>query len=302
MTNPTTPPSWRDLIKVHPAAEMFPLMSPEELKELGEDIKANGLKVPIELFSDTHDKLSVLDGRNRLDAMELLGYRFSKGERGQLHAADPDRKPIYLDLHYRYTDPRDFVISANIRRRHLTTAQKSELIEKLLKANPERSDRATAKIAHADNKTVAAVRERLEAGEEIPHVEERVGKDGKTQPAGKKPRRKQRTTREQPVGEASDQLAAHVEVAVVVAEPANADADHAIVAPQDQPPHTAPFSLRGLPFDAALATVKEWFAALPISQQSQVLEALEGANDTVDVGAVMGDVEAAARHAEKAAA
>ena len=31
--------SWRDVLKVHPAAELFPLMSDAELKELGEDIK-----------------------------------------------------------------------------------------------------------------------------------------------------------------------------------------------------------------------------------------------------------------------
>jgi hypothetical protein len=34
-----------------------------------------------------------------------------------------------------------------------------------------------------------------------------------------------------------------------------------------------------VPFDVALVEVKEWFAELPISQQSQVLEALESAND-----------------------
>ena len=45
----------------------------------------------------------------------------------------------------------------NIQRRHLTAEQKRDLIAKLLRANPERSDRATAKIAKVDNKTVAVV-------------------------------------------------------------------------------------------------------------------------------------------------
>jgi hypothetical protein len=36
-------PSWRDVLKIHPACELFPLMSQAELKELGEDIKKNGL-------------------------------------------------------------------------------------------------------------------------------------------------------------------------------------------------------------------------------------------------------------------
>ena len=60
--------SWRDVIKVHPAADLFPLMSESELRELGEDIKANGLQHVIVLHEG-----KLIDGRNRLDAMELVG-------------------------------------------------------------------------------------------------------------------------------------------------------------------------------------------------------------------------------------
>jgi hypothetical protein len=35
--------SWRDVQPIHPAAELFPLMAPDELRALGEDIKKNGL-------------------------------------------------------------------------------------------------------------------------------------------------------------------------------------------------------------------------------------------------------------------
>jgi hypothetical protein len=59
------------------------------------------------------------------------------------------------------------------------------VIEALLKAKPERSDRATAKIALVDHKTVAAKREKLEAGGEIPHVETRTDTKGRQQPAAK---------------------------------------------------------------------------------------------------------------------
>ena len=84
-----TKKSWRDIYPVHPAADAIPMMSEEELKDLGEDIKKNGLKLPIFLWSEVSgfyrdpekDKEVsperrqeyVLAGRNRLDAMELVG-------------------------------------------------------------------------------------------------------------------------------------------------------------------------------------------------------------------------------------
>jgi molybdopterin synthase catalytic subunit len=72
--------SWRDVLKIHPACELFPLMSRAELKELGEDIKKNGLVEKIKIIDKTdHNDLAanqvliVVDGRNRLDAMEMVG-------------------------------------------------------------------------------------------------------------------------------------------------------------------------------------------------------------------------------------
>lgn len=56
----------------------------------------------------------------------------------------------------------------------------------MLKAQPERSDRAIAKTIGSDHKTVAAKREGLQRGGEIPHYQQRIGSDGKAQPAKKK--------------------------------------------------------------------------------------------------------------------
>ena len=67
------PFNWRDHLKVHPAAELFPLMSetdPKALQELAKDIKKNGLRQEI-VFDDKDG--SLLDGRNRLDTLALLG-------------------------------------------------------------------------------------------------------------------------------------------------------------------------------------------------------------------------------------
>jgi hypothetical protein len=39
--------NWREHLKVHPAAELFPLLPEAELRELTADIKANGLLQPV---------------------------------------------------------------------------------------------------------------------------------------------------------------------------------------------------------------------------------------------------------------
>src|SRR5262249_25639351 len=150
---------WRDTLPVHPAAELFPLMSEPELRELGEDIQANGLQAPIVLY-----KRKLLDDRNRLDAMELVGIKFGLN-------SNPDSGTKFFYLHgpggsdtldrafgrieHFDGDPYAFVISANLHRRHLTAEQKNELIAKLLKARPEMSDRQIAAIAKRDHKTVS---------------------------------------------------------------------------------------------------------------------------------------------------
>src|SRR5262249_56577038 len=66
------PKSCRDTIAIHPAAELFPLMPPDQLRVLGEDIKKNGLTSPIVLWrSHPQAPVQLLDGRNRLDAIEI---------------------------------------------------------------------------------------------------------------------------------------------------------------------------------------------------------------------------------------
>jgi transcriptional regulator with XRE-family HTH domain len=160
MTN-TQPKSWRDVLPIHPAAELFPLMSESELRELGEDIKAHGLVSSIVLHEG-----KLLDGRNRLDAMELVG----------ILPGDIDGTIVSnLD-----SDPYNYVVAANIHRRHLTDEQRRELIAKIIKAKPEASDRAIGKQVKRDHKTVAKVRRKLESTGESSPVEKRVGADGKS--------------------------------------------------------------------------------------------------------------------------
>jgi hypothetical protein len=41
--------SWRKVLPIHPAAELLPRMAHDELRALGEDIRENGLRVPLAL-------------------------------------------------------------------------------------------------------------------------------------------------------------------------------------------------------------------------------------------------------------
>src|SRR5215204_6030922 len=66
---PAVSSSWRERLPIHPAAELFPLMSEAELEQLAEDIKENRLLVRIVLLPDGQ----LIDGRNRLDAAERAG-------------------------------------------------------------------------------------------------------------------------------------------------------------------------------------------------------------------------------------
>jgi hypothetical protein len=73
--------SWRDRIKVHPAAEMFPMMADDELSALAKDIAENGLRQGIVLWTPEQPRfrkapleIYLLDGRNRLAAIERCAY------------------------------------------------------------------------------------------------------------------------------------------------------------------------------------------------------------------------------------
>ena len=61
--------TWRDVLKIHPAADLFPMMSRDELIALGEDIKANGMKTTIVVLATP-----VRDCRGARVAMNRAGF------------------------------------------------------------------------------------------------------------------------------------------------------------------------------------------------------------------------------------
>lgn len=88
-------------LKIHPAAEIFPMLSDVEIRDLAKDISERGLQNHI----ITHEG-QLLDGRNRLAACILAGI-------------EPK------SMEYGGDSPVGFVISANLRRRQLDPSQRA---------------------------------------------------------------------------------------------------------------------------------------------------------------------------------
>jgi hypothetical protein len=206
--------SWRDVLAIHPAAQLFERMGPDELKALGEDIKANGMKVPITILHQKGKPYALLDGQNRLDALEAVGFNVP----ALINACIELKPKPELQVHYvtesgacsaltsETVSPYAYVRSVNVNRRHLAPAKKAELIERLLKENPERSDRAIANDAKADHKTIAARRQELVATGDIPQLGKRTGADGKwrRQPIGKRTERNPYSAQKKQATEAAE--------------------------------------------------------------------------------------------------
>lgn len=98
-------------IEFHPLAELLPMMPDDELAELAADIKANGQKEQIVTLDGM-----ILDGRGR-----YLGCTKAK--------VKPDTRKY--DRLIDGPDPAAFVLSSNVFRRHLTTAQRAIVLAEL---------------------------------------------------------------------------------------------------------------------------------------------------------------------------
>lgn len=171
--------SWRDVLPVHPAADLFPPMSPDELRELGEDIKAHGLNNPIVLWRAPDRTHYLLDGRNRLDAIGAT----------EVGIPDPDHPcSQVVVLGADNTDPYAFVISANIRRRHLSPEQRRNIIATFIGKAPQKSDRQFARELGVDHHTIARARTEGEDVGKVPHVETHTDTKGRQQPAKRRQR------------------------------------------------------------------------------------------------------------------
>lgn len=93
--------------KVHPVADAFPLLEGEEFDLLVADVDEHGLQEPIVLAPDGD---TIVDGRNRYRACEKAGL-----------------DPIFKTLGHHYTDDLivQYIISTNLRRRHMDVGQRA---------------------------------------------------------------------------------------------------------------------------------------------------------------------------------
>lgn len=134
--------SWRDHVAVHPAADVFPMMADAELKDLAEDIAANGLRVePVFWTDEASGAEYLIDGRNRLAALELNGFDFSgklvfELAEARIGTETPreNKGGGFVVSRHDLLDPVAQVIALNIHRRHLTKTEKARLIVKAMEA------------------------------------------------------------------------------------------------------------------------------------------------------------------------
>jgi hypothetical protein len=95
------------MLPFHPLADIFPLIEGSEFNALVEDIRARGLCEPVTVFQG-----KILDGRNRARAAAAAQVELSS-------------------VNYDGDDPLEFVISKNLRRRHLRDSQRALIAARL---------------------------------------------------------------------------------------------------------------------------------------------------------------------------
>jgi DNA modification methylase len=148
--------------RYQPVLDLPPLSADEEAG-LRASIAVHGVLVPILLAEDGR----IIDGNNRKRIANDLGY-----ECPEVVHADLTEEEI-----------RALARSLNLARRHLTQAQRHQLIADQLEETPEWSNRRIAKSLGVSHPNVATVRTEMIANRKIYQFDRTTGLDGKTRPA-----------------------------------------------------------------------------------------------------------------------
>lgn len=122
-------------IPFHPLANLFPLIEGDEFVAFAEDIRLNGVRDEIVLLDG-----ETLDGRNRYRALEWLvetgevlgpGWGHRAGEPLDAEHIEPDNAWFRKFNRNVDGDPLAWVISKNLKRRHLDESQRAMVAAKL---------------------------------------------------------------------------------------------------------------------------------------------------------------------------
>lgn len=149
----------------HPYAKLFPMLSDEELEALADDIREHGLRNAIVVDADDR----IIDGRNRYRACQMAGVEPT------IEAMALDDREILA-----------FVISTNLRRRHLNESQRADVAAKIATtkvgapAGNRRASKTEAPIGASESNSVS----RAEAAKLLNVSERSVDRAAKVQAKG----------------------------------------------------------------------------------------------------------------------
>jgi len=124
-------------LPVHPAADVFPMLPEDELEELAESIKTQGLLNSI-VVQSIDGKLVLVDGRNRREACRRAGV-----------------EPTYTLLDGQ--DATAYVLSSNINRRHMTKGQRA-MATAMIYPDTHQGKRTSEKISEVSSRYVNMAR------------------------------------------------------------------------------------------------------------------------------------------------
>ena len=143
--------------------QVMPPLSPDEYQELYEDIKANGVLVPV---MEDEDGV-IIDGHHRAKIASELSIPC----------------PVEIVESKTEAEKRGMAFTLNLRRRHLNREQRRALIAESLKKDPQLSNREHATRTGAGHPLVQKVRDEMEGDGRLEHYSSRVSADGRERPA-----------------------------------------------------------------------------------------------------------------------
>lgn len=143
--------------------QVMPPLASDEYQELYEDIKENGVLVPI---LEDEDGV-IIDGHHRSRIASELGIPC----------------PVETISNKSDAEKRGMAFTLNLKRRHLNREQRRALIAESLKADPQLSNREHERRTGAGRDLVGIVRKEMEADGRLSETDSRVGADGRERPA-----------------------------------------------------------------------------------------------------------------------